>query len=409
MYSFDVLPVHERPRDLETFTGWLRRNAALNFLPSVNALVALCFPSQNRCVARQQADYPPLSIEEVARVMYCDVADVRATTFYHLGRKFARSPHPQALSRFLRGTIASYLRYCPACVGETGYYRLTWRFTTLNGCQEHFCELLDHCGHCKAQIPVFCAPFILDRCLNCGARVSDSRAPGLSDQAYELVSRQTQELSYLLMPQPWEENAADIVVLLGTQFARLRLVKRQTVAQVSQQLGTTVSVIEGIERGNVQERGASFHDYLAYARYLNASIVQLVRSVIVPDSNTYGWLPGLVPLPTQLSIRQDIGETLLQAVQSVGQQFEAEGINTTQELIGAAVGMTPQGLKKYPVIAAFLRQHTVKIAKKRRMQRLEYEKALLARAQVIAKELRFSRKFCWISDRFGVSWQLNLQ
>jgi hypothetical protein len=229
-YSFDVLPVHEGPRALETFTSWLCRLGVMNFLPSVDALVALCFPGESRRVARQQTDYPPQAIEDVARVGHCSLADVYATTFYHLGCKFARSTHPQPLSRFLTGTIASHLRYCPACVGETEYYRLTWRFTILNGCYEHRCELLDHCGYCKATLPVFCAPFAVNRCPKCGARLSDSRAPALSNQEYEQVNQQTQELIYLLIRQPWEAIAPDVVARLGAEFMRLRMVKRQTSA-----------------------------------------------------------------------------------------------------------------------------------------------------------------------------------
>jgi hypothetical protein len=405
IYSFDVLPIHERPHSLETFTGWLRRNAAMNFLPSVDALVALCFPSQNRRVARQQADYPPLSIEEVAQAMNCEVADVRATTFYHLGSKFARSPHPQALSRFLSGTIAPHLRYCPACIGETGYYRLTWRFATLIGCREHYCELLDCCGYCNAQIPLFCAPFNLDRCLSCGARLSDSRAPRLSDQVYEVVKQHTEELSYLLTPQPWEVNATDIIILLGAELKRLRLIKRQTAPGVSQQLGMTISITEGIERGNVQGRGASFCDYLAYAEYLNTSVVQLIRSVIVLDSKASGSLPDLVPQPTQLTIRQDIGVALLRAVQVVVEQLEAADIDATQETIGAAVGMTPQGLKKYPVVADFLRQYTAIQVTQRRRDRQSEEAQLLQCARDVAIRLQASQQP--VSQR-AIARELNL-
>jgi hypothetical protein len=322
IYSFDVLPIHERPYRLETFTGWLRRLGAMNFLPSMDALVTLCFPRQSRRVARQQVDYPPLAIADVARVTHSNAANVYATTFYHLGCKFARSPHPQSLSRFLAGMIAPHLRYCPACVGETGYYRLTWRFTILNGCHEHYCKLLDHCEHCKATIPLFCAPFAVGHCLNCGTCLSDNMAPALSDQAYEQVNQQTKELIYLLTPQLWETKAVNVIVRLGAEFTRLRLVKRQTIAEVGRQLGTTESVIEGIERGNVRGRGASFHDYLVYAKYLNVSVVQLVHSIVVPDSEVDGLLPFLAPPPTPSKIRQDVGEGLLQAVQEVVQQLK---------------------------------------------------------------------------------------
>jgi transcriptional regulator with XRE-family HTH domain len=313
---------------------------------------------------------------------------VYATTFYHLGCKFARSTHPQPLSRFLTGTIASHLRYCPVCVGETEYYRLTWRFTILNGCYEHRCELLVHCGYCKAPIPMFCAPFAVNRCPKCSARLSDSRAPALSNQEYEQVNRQTQELIYLLIRQPWEVIAADVVARLGEEFMRLRMVKHQTIAEVSRQLGTTVSIIEGIERGNVRGRGASFRDYLAYAGYLNVAVSQLIRSIIIPASETDESLLCLAPPLATETIREDIGGALLQAIQQAVLQLEAAGSDVTQESIGAVIGMTPQGLKKYPMVAAFLRQHTREQATQRRRNWQASEAQLLERVHALVVQLQ---------------------
>lgn len=180
--------------------------------------------------------------------------------------------------------------------------------------------------------------------------------------------------------------------MLGVELKRLRLIKRETVVEVSQRLGITVSTIEGIERGNVRGRGASFDDYLTYAQYLSASVVQLARSVIVSNSNIDRSFPDLVSPQTQLSIRQDIGEALLQAVQSVVQQLEAADIDTTLETIGVAVGMTPQGLKKHPVVAAFLRQHSETRATQRRRNRQADEAQLLQRAHDAVAKLQASHQ-----------------
>jgi hypothetical protein len=174
---------------------------------------------------------------------------------------------------------------------------------------------------------------------------------------------------------------------------------------VSQQLGTTVSIIEGIERGNVQRRGASFCEYLAYAKYLDTSVVQLIRSVIAPDSMPDGSLPGIVRRPTQLEIRQDIGEALLEAVQKAVEQLEAADIEATQQRIGAAVGMTTQGLKKYPVVAAFLRRYTAIQATQRRRNRQAEEAQLLQRARDAAIRLQARRQS--VSQR-AIARELNL-
>ena len=47
--------------------------------------------------------------------------------------------HPLALHKFLAGSIAPTLRYCPLCLAEhtPASYSLLWRFLVLPGCSEH--------------------------------------------------------------------------------------------------------------------------------------------------------------------------------------------------------------------------------------------------------------------------------
>jgi hypothetical protein len=166
-----------------------------------------------------------------------------------------------------------------------------------------------------------------------------------------------------------------------------------------------VSIIEGIERGNVRGRGASFRDYLAYAEYLNVSVSQLIRSIIIPASETDESLLRLAPLLATETIREDIGEALLQAIQQAVLQLEAAGSDVTQESIGAAIGMTPQGLKKYPMVAAFLRQYTAGQVTQRQQDRQAAEAQLLQRARDVVARLQASRQ-C-VSQR-AIARELNI-
>src|SRR5438128_78696 len=111
-YHFDVLPVHPPAEPLESLTSYLIRLAQENSITSVDGITALCFPYQDRRIARDFADYPPTSFEIVEASGVKEVA-LLGMTFFHLGVKFGRSPKPQPLSRFLTGSIAPYLRYCP--------------------------------------------------------------------------------------------------------------------------------------------------------------------------------------------------------------------------------------------------------------------------------------------------------
>jgi hypothetical protein len=166
-YYFDTLPLHPPPQLLESFTSYLLRVAESNVIHSVDELVALCFPDQNRRITREVGDYPPLSLKALSAATVTTVPTLLATTFYHLVAKFGRSTHPQAASRFLGGSLAGYLRYCPACLVEHTYYTLPWRFLALSGCVEHRCLLHDACGWCGKSIPLTLAPLKISICPYC--------------------------------------------------------------------------------------------------------------------------------------------------------------------------------------------------------------------------------------------------
>ena len=81
--------------------------------------------------------YFAVSSERLAAITGCTQSTLRDTTFYHLVRRFS-CPLLRA-SRFLQGSIAASLRYCPSCLAgqPIPYYRLSWRFLVLAGCHTH--------------------------------------------------------------------------------------------------------------------------------------------------------------------------------------------------------------------------------------------------------------------------------
>src|SRR3954453_21408623 len=68
---YDTLPVHPSPKRLESLTGYLTRLGEANGITSVDALVSMCFPHQSRRVAREQTDFPPLSLVSLASATAC--------------------------------------------------------------------------------------------------------------------------------------------------------------------------------------------------------------------------------------------------------------------------------------------------------------------------------------------------
>jgi hypothetical protein len=112
-YSFDVLPLHPQPQPLETLTSYLARLAQANGLFTIPSVAKVCFPSIDIKVVRNFNDYPPVSLDKLPIAANCPTKKLYATSFAPIVETFGRSIHPHAASRFLGGTIARYLRYCP--------------------------------------------------------------------------------------------------------------------------------------------------------------------------------------------------------------------------------------------------------------------------------------------------------
>ena len=371
-FYFDSLPLHPPPRGLESFSSFVLRLAEANGIQSVRVLSALLGISAATLI--RLSDYPLLSFGTTSRRTSAVQEDLLATTFYHLGKKFGRSTRPSPLARFLRGSLGSRLRYCPACLFENGYYSLTWRFLMLDGCATHGRRLLEDCGHCGVSLPLFGLPQQVGVCPTCGEDLSSCSAEQLAEREVEEASLRTSDLEYLLSPHPREEGNG-VAKMVGRRLATLRRGKQLFAQHVATNLGVPESQIRGIERGGTAQ-GAPFHIYMQYADYLGVSL----RDVF---NGTYA-SPGeqKEPLPTTTFItftRQppDItrlgreGE-LIERLQEAIPQLEALGKPITTRAISQFVGLTRQGLQYYPALKALWEKTTRELHatwEKRKQQR----------------------------------------
>ena len=295
-YYFDVLPLHPRPEYLESFTSYLMRLAEHNGISSIDGISALCFPLQDRRITRDVADYPPTSFGNLPTVGVCNEEMLRTTTFYHLAAKFGRSTLPQPTSRFLSGSISQYLRYCPECFAEqqASYNLLSWRFLMVTCCRKHRCRLLETCGHCGDLIPPFTSPFKLGNCPRCQRSLKLCAATSVSyEEELEVASRANDDILFLLTPQLWEEYSSEVIKHLGQQFAHVRQMKRLTAVEVANQLGVTLTIVEGIERGDFQNRGATLQHYAKYAHFLCLGLKELFNKAL----DAPGHVTPTPPLP----------------------------------------------------------------------------------------------------------------
>jgi hypothetical protein len=362
IYYFDTLPLHPQPKPLESFTSYLTRLAEANEMQSVRHLSRLCFPAGQGKFDPGRGDYPYVSFGDLSRVTLCPEATLRATTFYHLGQKFGRLTQAQPLSQFLSGSIAKQLRYCPHCLVERGYYRLTWRFLALQGCSEHGCRLLDRCGHCGQPIPLLAQPLKLGICPYCGNHLGMCSAEALSQTAWQAARTREDDLTFLLRPQPCEKvDNQSLKKQVGGQFARWRQLRRMKVADAADYIEQSVSIIYYIE-GGPAHRGIKFCWYLRYADFL--------------------WIELRTVFETSLPRRQlpTYEEKLVTKVTQVVSSLEQQGQPVTQTTVARMIGIGLRAFTKYPRLRALW-------ATNRTRWRQEYIAGLVDQVHQIAERL----------------------
>ena len=402
-FFFDTLPIHPLPEQLEPFTMYLTRVAEINGIESVNGIAALCFPNTSVRVIRDLTDFPPVSFGALSLTLGASEEQLRATTLYHIGALFARSTKPQPLSRFLAGSLSSYRRFCPLCLAECGFYLLTWRFTQLIGCITHGCHLMDHCPHCKQQVPLWKTPFRSITCPFCNRKLCVEEAQMLDSQQQQEVIAWDKELRFLLTPQAKIGDERARIVAIGAYLADHRRARGWTASDLAKLLLISSSEIEGIERGSVLNRGASFLGYTRYAALFNYSLQDLFTTVypdVIDESDKRERLQSR----RRLQLRE---EFLLEQVMQAEQQTGVSGHSLSQQAVGDIVQMSPQGLKKYNRVKAVLQRITREATSRREQDLVQRDQVLIAQIDEAARTLqeqgkRLSQRA--IAAYLGIAW-----
>lgn len=276
-YYFDTLPLHPQPKRFESLTSYLARLAEANNIQTIPILRAICFPDQKLGAIKSLRDSYPASFGMLPATAVCTESRLKETTFYHLGQKFGQD-EPQALFSFLHSSIAPYLRYCPVCLKENGFYSLLWRFHYLQGCSEHTRPLLNECWHCGRAIPIWSSPLKIGVCPFCKMNLAASQ-PRLLTLASRTLTKEaekeailcSQDLEFLLTPYAWENDIDDFARRIGVQFAQLRQMKRLTVRKVSLRTELKARNIEAVESEYPEVSRVTFQDFFAYANCLGVS------------------------------------------------------------------------------------------------------------------------------------------
>lgn len=257
-YYFDALPIRPQPEHLESLTSYALRLGQSNGIKSISALSAALLGDDQLGSKKQSLDYAPRSLATFAVVSCTSEQRLLEMTCYHLGRKFGRLMKPQPMSRFLGQSVSNSLRYCPECLSEHLHYSLVWRFLSLDSCVRHSCKLLDRCHCCSKPIPLFAMPPQIGICPSCEASLSAGPSSPLTKLDLQIAQCRFLDLEFLIKPNVIEAQT-DIVKLIGREFATRRRRRRLTAQFVANQIGLPINGIQGVETGNIAEKGPSVH------------------------------------------------------------------------------------------------------------------------------------------------------
>jgi hypothetical protein len=333
---WNVLPLHPCPQPLESITSYITRLAEANGLQSINELGALA-GGMTFASLKRSPDYPASSSPGLAQITGHPEERWLDMTFFHLVGHFGCAMNPSSLHRFLAGSLAAFLRYCPICLAEhtPASYSLLWRFLVLPGCIEHGVRFLDQCGYCGSPLPLLRRLPQLTTCPICQGDLRTSLPNRLSSDDLEPTDKQTNDLKMLLTPlkRPLEKEQAK---LIGKRFQLLRQRRDLWIPEVAHLLGRHVSVVQDIDYVG-RFRQASLDDYMQYAEILGYSLREIFDE------------PSLEELLAPFS-----EEHLLDQVEAAIHQLKARGKPILPGSIGDLMGMTGRRLKQYPRVKKLL-------------------------------------------------------
>lgn len=356
IHFFDCLPIHPRAYPLESFTGYLTRLAEINGFESINPWTSTLLPSREQGIQGQVSDFPPLSFGWFLAITHCTEEDLRATTFFYIGRKFGRSTVPQHVGRFLQGSIASCLRYCPQCLAEPehSFYSLVWRFSAVKGCHIHGCGLLDQCPQCERSIPLFVAPLRIGICPFCACDLRNGASRVMRGDLGGF-SAQTQDITFLLQPHELEPVADRLLRSIGKQIMRARQSQDLSRVELAHILQMSTNHISGIESGNIWQSGLTLQRFMRYTIFFGMRLSTLFATAIQEYQSAGGNSPYQAPeRSSPLGERRE--QELLMRVQHVEQVLRKQNILPTPQAISSAMQVDVADLRYYPAIRQHLNQ-----------------------------------------------------
>lgn len=363
----DCLPIRPSPQPLESLCSYLARTGhanGLNRLESWRNILGL-----KTYMSAHARDNPPLDFGEMPRLLDCSTEHLLGMTFHYLTDKFLCS-WKQGI-KLVAGSVASHLRYCPVCLLEHSYYKLTWRFTCIPGCLEHGCYLHDCCPHC--QMPLRLLPLHLDvnTCPECGGHLADSHAEPLTPQDKLTTEVRTTDLVFLLQP-----HAITYRLPHKEKLVRLRQVLGIPREEVARFFSWGKANMFNFERNP----SPSILDYhMHYADCLGLSLREVLayreHHLSLPDDEVHSIRSLCVVIRQQKLAEIDLYEEgLLNRVKQAVVMLRSQGTVAKQVTISGFTKIPPDEMIIYPRVKEYLEQ----VARERIQQRQQARQAYCA-------------------------------
>ena len=334
-FYLDRLPAHPRPKPLESLNSYMKRLAQEN---GIHHIQTFSHMTRLREPKRLLALHIPPSFGQLGSVTGCTEDDLLALTTHFLASKFGREQTP---GRFLARSVVKYLRWCPDCLAQDGYYSLIWNFLHIPGCPKHGISFLDLCPHCQQSIALNGAALSLHTCPHCRGDLGHAPVQPLTDDEQQVTRQQWDELTYLLTLQDWQrEPSRRVAEAVRQRLGFLRRASGLQAQQVAKALGVRKSNVLAVENETCSGMGETLHDYMRFVDYLGLKLSDVFR-----ESAEAGY------------IHKDVlfAERMLHRTQTAISQLKTGDVSVTQKHVGEILGYEPSALRNYVRVHDLLR------------------------------------------------------
>lgn len=206
----------------ESLPSYLARLATSNRYEPPSILTKLCDQYLAALGLRDRLDRPkhPQTLEMLAALTCQPPRDLALASVHRFSQApvLARTEEPrrylsdgypvQLLSTSIRLRYflePEHARFCPDCLREAAYHRLTWMLRDVSGCLKHQCVLVDRCQHCHALIHI--QDIARCQCGKCGASLARAAPECTQMEALGVFAQRTLQIWWGVdVPPPIDET-----------------------------------------------------------------------------------------------------------------------------------------------------------------------------------------------------------